>query len=135
MGQSTDAILFYGILLEEEDEVPAFIAEAGFEDFDEYVESQSGLPLYGEEGHSFEAHRAYKDSLPVEMIYHCSGDYPMYGLAVKGSKLRASRGHPITLENGLPNVSKDQEQAFLLWVSERGIEADDPKWILCSNWD
>ena len=134
MGQSTDAILFYGILFEEEGEPPAFIADAGFDYFDDYVESQSGLPLYGQEGHSFDDHRAYKESLPVEMIHHCSSEYEMYGLAVKGCSFLAKRGYPVTLDNGLPEVSDGKRQAFLKWLSDRGIAYDDPKWILCSYW-
>lgn len=135
MGQSTDAILFYGFLFEGEDELPEFITDAGFDDFYEYVKSQSMLPMYGEPGHSFEAQRKYREALPVDLVHHCSGDYPMYGLAVNGTVMTAHRGTPITLENGLPDVADDMEQAFMSWAAERGIDAPDPKWILCSNWN
>lgn len=135
MGQSTDAILFYGILFEDEDEAPEFMREAGYDDWWEFLEAESGLPLYGEAGHSFEAHQEYREKQPVDLIQHCSGDYPMYGLCVRGSEVTARRGYPISLEDGLPEISNDQEQAFFHWCEKHNIKLQDPKWILCSNWN
>lgn len=134
MGQSTDAILVYGFEIGEEDETPEFMGD--FEDFQDYLEDQSGLPKYGEPGHSFDAHREYRKSCPADLVSHCSGDYPMHILAVRGTEHHASRGHAVYID---PNtdllIDNGVEAEFKAWCAARDIEVPELKWILCSMWN
>lgn len=131
MGVSTDGILVFGFEVGEEDERPDFLE--GVEDFDEYVDRESGLPEWGEHGHSFEDQRAFRDKYPVDLITHCSYDYPMHILAVRGTKRRASRGYPLEIDPTDLNVPSEKLEAFKNWAAERGIQGE-PKWLLCSLW-
>ena len=133
MGVSTDAIICFGIECgdPDEQEEPAFLD--GFEDFDDYLDSLSDLPQWGEEGHSFEEQRAAREKCPADMVMHCSYEYPMYILTVRGTETKASRGYPAELDAAFPEVSEDKIQAFKEWAAERGIEGE-PKWLLCSMW-
>lgn len=131
MGQSTDAIIAYGFEIGEEDELPEFIGDA--EDFDDYLDKLSGLPYYGEPGHSFADQRAFREQCPAELIGHCSGDYRMYILAVRGTQVLASRGSPVDVTNSFDTVEADKLDAFKKWCTERGIEGE-PKWLLFSDW-
>lgn len=128
MGTSTDAILVYGIECGEE-EPPEFMD--GYDDFDDYLNSLSGLPKYGEPGHDFAAQRAYRDAFPVSMTLHCSYDYPMYILAVRGSETCASRGNAKQITSLV--VSEEKVAAFKEFCEKNGVEGE-PKWLLCSMW-
>jgi hypothetical protein len=128
MGQSTDAIIAFGVDLGEE--LPEFLEEFDGE-FDEFLASISGLPKWGEPGHSYEAHEAFAKAFPVTIIYHCSGDYPMYVLAVNGTEQRAWRGEPQTIE---PLVVSDEQIAALRdFMNEHELDGD-LGWLLFSNW-
>ncbi len=47
----------------------------------------------------WERRNAAKDNIGVELIIHCSYDYPMYFLSAKGSASYAYRGSPVTIED------------------------------------
>lgn len=127
MGISSDGILVYGIPYDE-DETPAFLEE--FEgDFDGYLDSISGLPDYGQPGHDFAAQRAFREACPVDVVTHCSYDYPMYIIAVRGTESRNSRGY--VTEIASLDVSRERLSAFTEWCAERGITGS-PKWCLVS---
>lgn len=128
MGQSTDGILVFGIECGE-DEYPEFME--GFDDFDGYLDSLSGMPQWGEPGHDFSASRAFREAVPADMVTHCSLDYPMYILAVRGTEISASRGYVKEIET--LDVDQARLAAFKTWCAERGI-TDEPKWLLCSLW-
>ncbi|TKC54027.1 MAG: hypothetical protein E5Y05_00220 [Mesorhizobium sp.] len=127
MGVSSDGILVYGIPCEE-DALPEFLEE--FEgDFDEYLESISGLPKWGEPGHDFAAQRAFRDACPVDFVAHCSYDYPMYIIAVRAAQYRNSRGS--VTEPDTFDVPLEKLHAFTNWCTERGITGK-PRWCLVS---
>lgn len=137
MGISTDGILVYGIAYEDEGELPEFLVDWAEEndtdpgDFDDYLDSISGLPNYGEPGHDFSAQRAWRETCPVDLVRHCSYECPMYILAVRGTEITARRGYPQVI-NTL-DVSGYKIDAFNAWCKERGI-VGEPKWYLCSMW-
>ena len=128
MGTSTDAILVYGIECGE-DCVPEFME--GFDDFDDYLDDLSGLPKWGEAGHDFVKQKAFRESFPVSMTMHCSYEYPMYIVAVRGTETIASRGYA----NEITSIAVDEEKisAFKEFCEKNGIEGQ-PKWLLCSMW-
>ncbi|AMO44150.1 hypothetical protein DSS3P8_092 [Roseobacter phage DSS3P8] len=130
MGQSTDAILVYGILLEGEDsDTPEFLGD--FNDFEEFVEDALAMPPYGDPDRPTYADRdAMIRAYPVTMVTHCSLDYPMYILAVPGTEITANRGHAHTFDEW-PHVDGERRAAFHAWAEAHGIEGEG-KWILCS---
>lgn len=129
MGVSTDGILVFGIECGEDEETPEFMS--GFDDFDEYLDSLSGLPQWGEPGHNFAANAEFRKTVPADMVLHCSYDYPMYILAVRGTQVTARRGYPQEIES--LGVDPAKLAAFKVWAEERGITGE-PKWLLCSMW-
>ena len=132
MGVSTDAILTFGFPIGDEDGgTPEFLEEFDG-DFDEFLNSISGLPKYGEPGHSFEAQFAYRDKCPAAMTMHCSYDYPMYILSVRGTETRAYRGTPKEIINLY--VDESDIAAFKAWCEANNIEYQEPKWLLVSMW-
>lgn len=81
-----------------------------------------------------EARRALGD-MPVEVVRHCSGDYPMYILAVPGTKVRASRGHPEVIDpkSFITTISVDAWQGAAEFCKKWDIEFK-PQWFLVSYW-
>lgn len=132
MGVSTDGILVFGIQLPEE-ETPEFLE--GFEnDFDDFIDSLNGLPQWGEEGHDWNKTHAFRDNFPVDLVQHCSYDYPMYILAVRGTEIMASRGYPKEIDPLTLKVDPEKIEFLRKFCEEYGIEWEEPKWYLCSMW-
>jgi hypothetical protein len=108
MGMSTDAILFYGYVWEEEqyDEEPIIPEEA--------------LDLYGSDE-------------PVLAGFHCSSDYGMPYVYVQASHTRASRGYPKTVKSLREREDWDaQLTAFVERFDISLTEAQGPDWYLVS---
>lgn len=72
------------------------------------------------------------DAFPVELIIHCSLDYPMYFLAAKGTDTLASRGNPKAIS--LPEVSPQAIAALKSFCDRHGVEWREPSWHLFSMW-
>ncbi|MGX1786872.1 hypothetical protein ACWIGM_09060 [Bosea sp. NPDC055332] len=126
MGVSSDGLLVYGIDLG--DEKPEFLGS--HDDMDEFLDEQSGLPTWGEDGHSFNAQSDYRDKCPADLTRYCSYDYPMHILAVRGTESRVSRGYVTEIET--LSVDPEKVEAFKAWCADHGIEDAEPKWLLCS---
>lgn len=133
MGVSTDGILVFGFEIGEEGDEPDFLAEHNG-DFEEFLHSVSGLPRWGEPGHSFAAFREFEKGFPIELVSHCSYEYPMYILAVNGTKKKASRGYPEVISPEELIISDEKIEAFKKFCDDYGIEWQEPKWLLCSMW-
>lgn len=144
MGVSTDAILAYGIDLGEEwhDKVPW--GEEEDQDMEYWLYSLDPDRLdYDYEMASEEereavwaVRREFIADFPVEDIHHCSGDYPMLFLAVRGTKVRASRGYPKKIEMADLHVDPFVAGRFLARLKGWGIEfeVEDLAWHLFSYW-
>lgn len=153
MGQSTDALLVFGIPLEEETELPW--QKDGHEDIDDWWLVATGfkatdcpfdadgeyLPGVGR-GHPREV--AYYEErsqwrathpLPIEIQVHCHYDCPMYIVSVEGAELCAHRGHPKRLDT-LPATPPDPERIlrFIREYIEPEFPETTPAWWLCSMW-
>ena len=116
MGQSTDAILVYGIPLEE-DSVP-FSEE----------DAKSG-PSW------MRYHGTNEDG--VCLVRHCSGDYPMFILAIPDTETRAWRGHPKLVPVAELPFSPDWDPTLLSYAEKHRLEISGnakPGWWLCSDW-
>ena len=156
MSVSTDAQICYGIAFEDGFEFPWDDDEQyddiddwwlhvlgfsrSFEIYDVYGEYLGGvepsserIEQYYQEQRDFEN---ISPKLPVKLVVHCSGDFPMYILAVPRSCLRASRGYPEQFDFAPFSVTKAEREALLEFCKTYEIEcADEPHWWLSSYWD
>ncbi len=111
MGQSTDAILAYGVDFGEE--IPDWLrALAGVDPADE--SSQQDLETWAE-------------SHGLELITHCHYDCPMYVLAVTGTQVRAWRGSPQKITSLVGPMCGT-------WAILTRAGAPAPGWLLFSVW-
>lgn len=154
MSVSTDGQICFGIALGEGIELPW-----EDEDGDGYIESwwrdvqgyKPPFEMYNDRGSyiggvtpSEEKHREYYDHqyafekthpLPVELVNYCSGDYPIYILAVPDSVKCAGRGYPKLFDPAELTVTKAEVDALLEFCADYGIEYDgEPQWWLSSYW-
>lgn len=152
MGQSTNAILCFGISLEEGYE-PVWCDTEYDSDIDDWWCTVNGykrpFELYDNQGNyiyvngikpSEERIQEYfhhkriwqKDHpLPIREVVHCSGDYPMYIIAVPGTVVVAHRGYPVEIDNHA--VDSEAFINFLSFCYKYNIYGD-VKWWLCSMW-
>jgi hypothetical protein len=152
MGVSTDGQICYGIAFEGDFEFPwndyddidewwicgVHKFKPSFEIYDEnggYINGKcpadADISKYYGEKHDF----AQNHPMPVELVMHCSYDYPMYILAVQGSRLRNSRGYPVGFSPDNLVVSDESKAALLKFCADFGIECEgEPKWLLTSMW-
>jgi|SRR5688572_18153690 len=147
MGQSTDGLLFYGFEIpgSEDDEALPFWKEDEDDDTDweDFVAAKLGIkepdvpyteaakPLY----HIYwDQKRAAVDALGVGVETHCSGDYPMYALAVKSASYTAYRGSPIKLSHDQLLGRNEWDDALRRFCELVGIEYQTPGWVLASYW-
>jgi len=120
MSVSTDGIIAYGVLCGEQGDDNLFPWEE--DEFEGDIEAwwravNDYKPIYkpyndcggyaegwGEDdprfGEYFKHQREWveKNPLPVKLVNYCSGDYPMYCLAIPGTILTCNRGYPLRLE-------------------------------------
>lgn len=134
MGVSTDGIVAFGFDLGEE--LPAsFRTYLGSEDdddeeyfdWDAFVEHHLGL-----QNEEDPARKAGREGFSVDLVTHCSYDYPMYFLAVNGTEVSARRGYPKKLD--LADVTAAKIQAMREFCEQMGIEWQEPSWHLMSIW-
>lgn len=113
MGTSTDAILAYGIPVEEET-TPGNLTEEEWEEIREEWETDK------------------IEARGFDVIYHCSGDYPMYFLAVPNTEVRAWRGSPKKVDfHQTGTVAAVQ---WRLAMDKLGVDTTNAGWYLFSMW-
>lgn len=143
MGVSTDAIIAFGFDLGEElpESLEQLLSDADGE-IDEALAADMGLTLPNYDAVGYEAWSAARDEataqLKIDLISHCSGDYPMYFLAVRGSDKKARRGFPTAL--CFQNLGSDEFQsngsidALRSFCERHSIEWQEPQWYIFSMW-
>ena len=162
MGVSTNGIVFYGFLInEDEDEAfeqfaPLFnrITGRSDEDADEDADEDEGVyvdvdvdeivaKLYGWDGENpqycFEWENEHPSPITIGM--HCSHEYPMYYVAIKASEVTAYRGHPKSLNEVLsiqPKLGEPTWNDLLCDFCERAGITPPPSdkfgWFVVSMW-
>lgn len=138
MGVSTDGILVFGIDLDEE--LPEQWQEYEDFDFNEMVAEDADVWPWrkdmteDEKTEYWSTFNKAVNACPVELVTHCSYEYPMYILAVRGFAYNAKRGYPQEITSEDMNVPKDKIDAMKLWMEEHELEWSEPKWLLCSVW-
>lgn len=141
MGVSTDAIIAFGFDLGEE--TPSFLKPNGDDEssieFEEFVTNEAGINYpdgfrYGTPEYTAysEARDAALKACPVDVVMHCSYDYPMYFLAVRGTEVNASRGNPKKVEQ--QQIDFTAVGAMREWCKNHGVEWQEPAWHIFSMW-
>ena len=155
MGVSTDAQLSYGIDFGEEPEFP-WMDDKYEDDIEEWWMDVNNFICSVESPYDNDSATGYKDGydgqspevsmyhkarlewkdknpVPIDVVYYCSHDYPMYLLAVKGYDSHVARGYCEEVDtNPVPTAYADRFMAFL---KEHGIETDErPRWLMTSMW-
>lgn len=158
MTQSTNAQICFGILLDDDNEFP-WLDEQWNDDIDGWWLYQQGYePIkqcYDENGEKIKGiseqdveyfwgeRRSFLNNnpMPVEIVQHCSCDYPMYILAIKGTFQDAGRGYPLSFkpeELILPEQFDGENDAnyFLkYWADKWGLTyTGQASWYLSSLW-
>jgi hypothetical protein len=146
MTVSTNGQLDYGVVLDEkyENDIAAWWREAvlgyepPFELYDAEGNYLNGVEPSRDRVNEWHDHRRKFDELhsklPVKIVNYCSGDHPMYILAVPDRGFSARRGYPEQVP-GVLTVSESEERALLDFCKEHDIEfTDGPAWFLSSYW-
>lgn len=124
MGISSDGVLVFGFTIGEEGDYPEFLGDCG--GMDEFIAGP------WKKGGDYGARQAIIDACPADLVAYCSYDYPMYVLAVRGTRLRAYRGDATEVTPDHFAVSPERVEAFKEWCAEHHITYQEPKWLLCS---
>lgn len=138
MSVSTDAVFAYGYDLGELVELDWFGED------DDFIEKAHQRLL---EAHGFtetwKEHRdgyyrrrtAAEQDMGVEILSHCSVDYPQYLLAAYGTATTASRGNPRVITRLDPPPGAQQKLSWALGVLQLEPPQDKPAWWLASDTD
>ena len=145
MGQSTNGILFYGILIDgdececqfgEEDNEweKVYAGMMGIHEPDEWLEGdENNLKLWRE--YWSRRDENCKES-PCIIDLHCSCDYPCHYIAIRETHMVAHRGYPKSLDD--LSVSgetfKKWDQQLENFCSLMRIAWAEPNWYLASLW-
>lgn len=156
MGVSTDGQICYGVILDEDEESP-WQDEIFDGDIDEWwvyyilgfkhsfeIYTQAGEYINGVEPSKDRINQYYQEKrdfeqanqkLPVELVNYCSGDYPMYILAIPDTCNSARRGYPEKFNPGKLTVTSEQIQVLLDFCEKYAIKyKGEPAWYLSSYW-
>ncbi len=142
MGVSTDGILAFGfdIGVEDSDE-PEWMKKFKLEDedsfdFDEWLIKDTdnwyrGMPDAEAKALWAERYRL-KAVCPIQFVIHCSYDYAMYILAIRGTYQSANRGSP--LDANVERPAQEKIDAAKVFCEQHGIPWQEPRWVLASLW-
>jgi len=148
MSVTTNAIIAYGISLDEDQEIPWETGddteveewwlkvngyEPPFKMFDEHGMWINGVEPPQEKQDVYWNHRRAAleaNPLPVEIVLHCSGDYRMYIVAVPGTVTEAYRGYPVAISVIRPPT--EMSKPVMDFCERFGLKGDGPDWWLAS---
>jgi hypothetical protein len=151
MGMSASGIIAFGIPLDEDDALFPEIEEgddpeyaSGFseENFEKWIAEQAGIIAPQEEwvqgskntawSYYWDRQRKAVAEFPIEVVAHCSCDYPLYIIALRGTVMKAWDGEPRDIM--LPSIPAEKVQMLIDFCAEHGIKGAAPRWLLTSNW-
>lgn len=123
MGQSTDAILFYGFHADE----GAWDDFIGVDWEDTFCSRKAGM-FAGD----YDAKNKLLSSEPCQIESHCSAECPMPFVCVKASMTRAWRGYPKKIES--LSVHPDWDAQLRAFCALMNVPWQEPRWWLLSMW-
>ena len=131
MGVSTDAILFYGIDFDE-----SIMENQTDEADDVFSENPEGwLAKYlGCDAEDWKTRSLFLEATAVELVKHCSVDFPMYALAIRGSVTRAYRGYPKQVAVESRDTGPWDELLAVACDKLGLLPKARPAWLLVSMW-
>lgn len=138
MGFSTDALLFFGI--DYGDECPFADGDAAYEAEQAWT-AEYGPPKPGntDDYHSTEweswrrdKHEWEKTGTGITVSTHCSGDSPMYFVALTAFSWRACRGCPKEIDVAA-RPSEEQIAALRIFCQRHTLSWHEPRWLLASD--
>jgi hypothetical protein len=139
MGVSTDAILFYGLEFGEED--PFGDGEERYEAEEAWNKEHGPKRPDSDDyqGAEWEAWRKERDAwnktgVGINAGRHCSGEYPMYYIALKAHEYTAWRGTAIKIDPAKLEPTQEQEDALQEFCEKHNIKCENPGWFLVSYW-
>ena len=152
MGISNNAILAFGFAMGDEVELPECLnivsdnddeeIEDSYETFDDMVVAKSGLAepegvREYDNGNNSPAWKEYykkvdeiKATCPIELVWYCSCDYPMYFIALKNTKETALRGYVEKVS--MREIRPEEIVVFKDFCKKYEIEYEDPAWSIFS---
>ena len=155
MGVSTDGQLCFGISIEEDTELPWDCKkyegdiEVWWRDINgfnpnapsPFSESGNWRPEFSETERESMFALWYKERkewddrhpIPVEVVLHCSYDYPMYIIAAKGKVYSARRGYPERIDTSKLTVTQKEMDTLKQFCAEHHIDGEIG-WWLSSLW-
>ena len=139
MGVSNDAILAFGFSLEENRPECLESNDKNYEGFsDMVVDLELKHPNdsfeYRRSDNSPEWRNYYEEvqkikaECPVELIWFCSYEYPMYFVALKDTKIKARRGDIEMVK--MRNISSQELDKLKDFCKKYSIEWKEPNWFL-----
>lgn len=155
MGVSTNAILCYGVPLDE-DQSYSLPWTQEYDDIEEWWREKTGWSLstrWDEEKgqlvypegltakgyYDLRNKHDARNPCPAEVVYHCSGSFPMYIIAVPGSVKVAWRGDVEEIDPGwINNFASDHHAREVIkfddFIKNYNISQERPRWCLVSYW-
>ena len=140
MGISTDGIICFGILFEEGHTFPwqESLDDLGEEVYDDYADPEEWYAKqkgWDKNVHQWSWQWVKENPLPFKLVNYCSGDCPMWILAVPETVNECSRGYPEALNPRAFTVEDYRINELLNFCAAYNITVPDiPKWYLCSYW-
>ena len=128
MGISSTGILYWGLDFGEYPPWENPEEECGPHDYsapDDLIWKAFG----GKEEDTYKVKNSIAKDAGVEIVLHCSYDYPMWGLAVTESSMRAYRGYPVAIKE----LVVKPEWEVMLWIAMEKLGfTGEPSWHLTS---
>ena len=131
MGVSTDGIIAFGIQFDD-GELPW----SGHDDIEEWWNQETGFKGSANSDSYYDDIRAHqqKNPMPVEVVWHCSYDYPMFILSLPNKSINACRGYPTEFKPEDLTVTEAELKVLKDFCEKYDIEYTEPKWVVCSMW-
>jgi hypothetical protein len=138
MGVSTDAILFYGYVWDEETSAPWTIGKDGdgeYSDEDDEDWEKRYARLNGV-ATDYASRRQIVEECPVKVDTHCHSDAPMPFVCIKSSYICNSRGDMTRLNPEQFEVEEEWDDQLKKFCKLMGIPipAEGPGWYMVSYW-
>lgn len=138
MGESTDAIFFYGFHADEgewddflgKEWESTFAAKMGTPEPDVDFDTEDHKTLHVA---FWEVRKKLVDAEPCEVDTHCSGECPMPYVSVKASKTKAWRGDPQEIKSLA--IDPEWNAQLKKFCELMSIPWQEPKWWLVSDWN
>ena len=154
MSTTTDGQICYGIVFEEGFEFPWDVIEKDIDEWwiEDVLKFKPSVEIYTEDGEYIGGQRPsdevvdqYYDektefiknskTLPVQLVNYCSGDVPMYILAIPETVIDARRGYPQVINPQSLVTLEKYKTVLKQFCEDYSIEySTEPDWYLSSYW-